>query len=359
LFTGSAWGTWRDYFIARVPPGAAGPAEAERVLGAVNATAFFPTRYETVLGERPGGVTLEPATPVVVEGQLIIGGPGAGRGQFSVPAGISLDAQRNLYVADSQNHRIQKFDAEGEFLGVWGAFGGGEGQFNEPWGVAVDSDGNIYVADTWNHRIQKFDADFQFVGAWGGPFVEVGDREPEPLELFGPRDITVDGEGNLWVTDTGNKRVLKFSPDGEVMGAFGREGDGRGEFREPVGIDAGPAGDIYVADAWNRRIQRFDSDFNYLGEFAVETWGSQEVTAKPYLTVLDNGDVIAGDPANGNVLIYSGDGELLATWGLPAGPGGLGGRPVGIVAVAGTEVFVSDGAASEVRRLPISTIMSP
>ena len=359
LFTGSGWGTWRDYFISRIPPGAAGSADAERVLGALNATAFFPTSYQTALGERPGGEPLEPATPVVIEGQLIIGGPGAGRGQFAAPAGLSLDAQGNLYVADSQNHRIQKFDAEGQFLGVWGITGGGEGQFNEPWALTVDRDGNIYVADTWNHRIQKFDADFQFVEAWGRPFLDVGSREPEPLELFGPRDIAIDDEGNLWVTDTGNKRLLKFSADGDVLGVFGREGKGPGEFREPVGIDVGPTGDIYVADAWNRRVQRFDSDFNYLGEFAVETWGSEDVTAKPYISVLDSGNVIASDPANGNVLVYSGDGELLATWPLPAGPGGFGGRPVGIVADGGTEVFVSDGAANEVRRLPISTIMGP
>lgn len=356
LFTGSGWDTWLDYFISRVPPGAEGPADAEQVLGSSNATAFFPTDYGTALGG-PAGDGAEPATPVTVDGQLIIGGTGVGRGQFSQPAGLALDAEGNLYVADGQNHRIQKFDSEGRFLAAWGASGGEEGQFNEPWGVAVDEDGNVYVADTWNHRIQKFNSDLEFVTAWGEPFTAVGEREPEPVELFGPRDIAVDGEGNLWVTDTGNKRVLKFSDDGEPLGAFGQEGRDPGEFREPVGIAVGPDGDVYVADTWNRRVQRFDSDFNYLSEVAVSTWGSEEVTAKPYLAVLANGDIVASDPVNGDVLVFSGEGELLATWPLPTGPDDIGARPLGIVAADETGIFVSDAVANEVRRVPISTIM--
>jgi streptogramin lyase len=151
--------------------------------------------------------------------------------------------------------------------------------------------------------------------------------------------------------------VLKFSPDGDVLGAFGREGTAPGEFREPVGIAVGPDGNIYVADAWNQRIQRFDSDFNYLGEIAVPTWGSEEVTAKPYLSFMSNGDIVASDPANGTILLYSGEGELLGSWQLPELPGGIAGRPVGIVVSSQGDVYVSDAAGNEVRRLPISTIM--
>jgi uncharacterized protein (TIGR03663 family) len=356
LFTGDGWGTWRRYFVSRVPPGATGPADSEQVLGSVNATAFFPIDYEAAIGQEPVEPT-PPATPRVEDDQIIIGGTGRARGQFTAPAGLALDGEGNLFVADSQNHRIQKFDSEGQFLDVWGTAGGGEGQFNEPWGIAVDGEGNIYVADTWNHRIQKFDANLEFVTTWGGPFLDVGAREPEPLELFGPRDIAIDGEGSVWVTDTGNKRVLKFSPDGDVLGAFGREGTAPGEFREPVGIAVGPDGNIYVADAWNQRIQRFDSEFNYLGEIAVPTWGSEEVTAKPYLSLMSNGDIVASDPANGTILLYSGEGELLGSWQLPELPGGIAGRPVGIVVSSQGDVYVSDAAGNEVRRLPISTIM--
>ena len=60
------------------------------------------------------------------------------------------------YVADGENHRIQKFDGTGSFLTKWGSMGSGDGQFNLPRGVAVDGSGNVYVADQNNSRIQKF-----------------------------------------------------------------------------------------------------------------------------------------------------------------------------------------------------------
>jgi tripartite motif-containing protein 71 len=62
-------------------------------------------------------------------------------------------------VLDTQNHRVQMFDASRNFVKEFGTSGAGPGQFNEPWGIAVAPDGTVYVADTWNHRIEKFDRD--------------------------------------------------------------------------------------------------------------------------------------------------------------------------------------------------------
>ena len=67
-----------------------------------------------------------------------------------------MDSSGNVYVADTDNNRIQKFSSSGVFLAKWGSSGSGDGQFNNPWGIAVDSSGNVYVADTGNNRIQKF-----------------------------------------------------------------------------------------------------------------------------------------------------------------------------------------------------------
>ena len=72
-----------------------------------------------------------------------------------------------LYVADTNSHRIQKFDSSGNFILKWGSFGNGNGQFNAPEGITRDSANNIYIADTQNHRIQKFDSSGNFILKWG------------------------------------------------------------------------------------------------------------------------------------------------------------------------------------------------
>ena len=78
-----------------------------------------------------------------------------------------MDSAGNVYVADADNNRIQKFTKEGVFLAKWGTYGTGDGQFYDPKGVAVDSAGNVYVADAYNNRIQKFTEDGVFLTKWG------------------------------------------------------------------------------------------------------------------------------------------------------------------------------------------------
>src|SRR5213592_803022 len=92
---------------------------------------------------------------------------GTGNGELRSPWGVATDGSGNVYVADSGNHRIQKFDANGTFLTAWGSPGSGDGQFRGPEGVATDASGHVYVTDYYGGRIQKFDANGTFLTAWG------------------------------------------------------------------------------------------------------------------------------------------------------------------------------------------------
>ena len=85
------------------------------------------------------------------------------------------------------------------------------GTFYEPWGIEVAPDGSVYVADTWNHRIQNFTAEGKFIKMWG----YFGQAE-SPDAFWGPRDLAIDADGNVYVTDTGNKRIVIFDSDGEL-----------------------------------------------------------------------------------------------------------------------------------------------
>ena len=83
---------------------------------------------------------------------------GIGDGEFGRPRDLAIDSHGNIWVADTNNHRIQKFDSSGGFLTKWGSTGFGNGQFRSPYGVAVDKEGDVYVADSANSCIRRIEA---------------------------------------------------------------------------------------------------------------------------------------------------------------------------------------------------------
>ena len=97
------------------------------------------------------------------------GSLGSGDGEFNTPSGVAVDGSGNVYVADRQNARIQKFDSNGGFITKWGSPGSGNGEFSNLFGIAVDGSGNVYVTDPGNDRIQKFDSNGGFITKWGSP----------------------------------------------------------------------------------------------------------------------------------------------------------------------------------------------
>jgi len=215
---------------------------------------------------------------------LIWGTEGSGDGQFFFreqvdhAAGITVDGVGNVYVADFNNHRIQKFDANGTFLGKWGAQGAGDGQFNFPTGIVTDVQGNVYVADSGNDRIQKFDKTGMYVGKWGRHGTGTG-------QFWGPNGVTVDGKGNVLVVDSTNNRIQEFDANGTFLAAWGSGGTGNGQFNLPFGIAVDSQGRIYVTDNRNSRIQRFDSNGAFLDTLDV---GSRVTLAFPAGIAIDS-----------------------------------------------------------------------
>ena len=255
-------------------------------------------------------------------------GQGSAPGQLDRPRNMAVDSQGSIYVADSGNHRIQVFGPDGEFIRQWGSvcklydegqegcqnLPDAEGQFNEPWGVAVDDEGYVYVSDTWNHRVQKFTSDGTFVTMWG-TFATTGGDLTSPGTFWGPREVLVGQDGNIYVMDTGNKRVEKFAPDGTFIQQFGGAGVVEGRFDEPVGLAQDRDGNFYVADTWNMRVQKFDSNFDYLGQWPIRGWGSNSVVNKPYLTVDGENTVYVSDPEMFRILVFDTNGLFKATFG--------------------------------------------
>jgi uncharacterized protein (TIGR03663 family) len=245
----------------------------------------------------------------------VLGNAGVGEGQFSAPRAIAIGPDGLLYVADSGNNRIQVLDAQGNFVRSWGSAGTGVGQFQEPWGIAVSDAGRVYVADTWNHRIQVFDQEGNFISTWGHFVDTKGEPDAEPGVFWGPRDIALDAEGNVYVTDTGNKRIQEFTPDGQFIAQWGGGGVALGRFEEPTSITFGPDGNVYVADTWNRRVQKFSPDFTPIAEWPIQSWESESPANKPYLRVDSQGNVYVGDPERYRILVFDSQGKFVMTFG--------------------------------------------
>ena len=251
---------------------------------------------------------------------IVVGQLGNAAGQFSSPRSVAVAPDGSLYIADTANHRIQHLSADGTVLQVWGKYANaaeGEapaGTFNEPWGVAVAPDGTVYVADTWNHRVQHFSADGKSLGMFGS----FGQAE-SPSAFWGPRAVAVDGQGRVYVADTGNKRVLVFTADGQPVGQIGSPGYASGQLDEPVGVAVGADGRVFVADTWNQRVQVFEEGdpgvFLPAAEWSVDAWFGQSLDNKPYLAVSRTGEVCISDPEGYRILCFNQDGEFLRGWG--------------------------------------------
>jgi predicted membrane-bound mannosyltransferase/DNA-binding beta-propeller fold protein YncE len=322
---------------------------SETNIGSVDGVAFFPNDL-SAFDYQPGPAAPPREPTRLADRRIVLGAQGvagSAGGEFSQPAGMFAAREGNLWVADGRNHRIQKFDREGNFVDAFGRSGTGPGTFQEPWSVAVDSEGFIYVADTWNHRIQKFSPDLQLVASWGRPAVTAS---PGPLELFGPRDIAVAADGTLWVADTGNERILQYSRDGEPLASYGSEGSAAGQFAEPVGLTVDAAGNILVADTWNARIQRLSPGLEPSGAFSVG-WSSKNVLDKPYLAVLADGRILTSVPESGNLLLLDSEGNRVGAWKpLPDS------MPVGVVALPGGGFAFSDIRRNEVQIVPANLV---
>jgi DNA-binding beta-propeller fold protein YncE len=282
-----------------------------------------------------------------------IGTPGSSNGQLMNPKNVAIDPQGSIYVADSDNGRIEKFDSKGEFVRAWGTKSppnaiGPQSTFSELWGIAVDKNSNVYVADTWNHRIQKFDKDGKFLTMWGTNGDTHGIAQGNPLQFYGPRSIAIDKQGNVLVTDTGNKRVLKFSPNGEPIDQYGGVGADPGQFLEEVGIAVDKDGNIYVADTWNQRIQKFDANFNFVSQWLVEAWDSQSVVNKPYIAVDPDGNVFITDPELSRIIKFSNEGKLLAVFGSRGSDLSSFNLPIGLAFDAQGNLYVADSGNNRI-----------
>jgi DNA-binding beta-propeller fold protein YncE len=271
-----------------------------------------------------------------------------GRPALVDPKNVAVGTDGRVYVVEGRASRVTVLNGDGSFSASWGTPGAGDGQFQEPWGIAVAPDGNVYVADTWNHRIQYFDSSGKFLGKWGRLADAKGRTDTEQGAFWGPRSIAISPGGEVFVTDTGNKRVQVFDLQGNFKRMFGGEGTAPGQFREQVGITIDAQGNLWVADTWNGRIQKVDPNGQPLLQVPVPPgWESQNVTNKPYLAVDLQGRVYASFPEQGRLVVFGPDGSQVKD--IPLANS----SPVGVAASPDGRIMAADARGNIVYALPV------
>jgi hypothetical protein len=289
------------------------------------------------------------------------GSVGTGNGNFTLPSRAATDSAGNVYASDTGNHRIQKFNSSGTFITKWGATflglpvsGTGDGEFNLPAGVATDSSSNVYVADTTNNRVQKFNSTGGFLTKWGTSGSGNG-------QFTLPQGIATDSSDNVYVADTGNNRIQKFSSTGAFITAWGSAGSGDGQFNAPSGVAVDSSGSVYVADAGNNRIQKFSSSGTFITEWGSAGAGNGQFGATTTLDVAtgSHDNVIVADSGNNRIQKFRPSGTFITTWGsLGAGTSQFNG-PSGVAVASTDHVYVVDRANNRIQKFHETDTTTP
>ena len=210
------------------------------------------------------------------------GRSGDADGEFIWPAGITLDAQDQVYITDEWLNRICIFDRAGNLLQQWGQPGSAAGELDGPSGIICAPDGSLYIVDSRNHRVQQFTPDGLYLAQFGSPGSANG-------QFNAPWGLAQDADRCLYIADCNNHRVQKFTPDGQYLTQFGSYGHGRGELNHPSDVAVDADGDVYVCDWGNDRVQAYDAAGKFFTSFVGD---ARQLTAWSQMIVQTNPEAV-------------------------------------------------------------------
>jgi len=249
---------------------------------------------------------------------------------LSLPTDVAVDNKGNLYVVDSGNDRVVILDPSGRSLGSLGADGTGDHELNGPVGIDITPTGAVYVADRGNHRLVQY-------------LPNGTEHRAIPLTVNGdavePVDVAVAYGGmELFVTASGQHRVLVYASDGTFLRDWGGEGSELGEFRYPATLTLFDDM-VYIVDVLNARVQVFDRNGNSLRSFGKLGAGAGTFFRPKGIAVDASGRIYVTDSYLGVVQQFSGDGSFLSVLGQQ-GVATQFDNPVGLVAREGRLLIV-------------------
>eukprot|EP01114_Cavostelium_apophysatum_P014823 TRINITY_DN3935_c0_g1_i1.p1 TRINITY_DN3935_c0_g1~~TRINITY_DN3935_c0_g1_i1.p1 ORF type:complete len:865 (+),score=193.23 TRINITY_DN3935_c0_g1_i1:94-2688(+) len=263
------------------------------------------------------------------------GSHGSDDGNFRNPTDMAVNARGDIFVADTDNHRIQIFNSCGTFLNSFGSKGNGDGQLSAPSGITVNHNDEIVVADNNNHRVQIFAPDGRFVRKFGSKGSGEG-------QFNYPVAVAINSRGYIIVSDRDNDRVQIFTPEGKFVRSFGSEGSGDGQFKSPFGLTVLPNDKIAVADKSNHRIQVFDRNGTFLRKFGSQGKEPGKLNKPTGVAVDSAGNFIITERENHRIQVFNPIGSPIHLFGSYGTAPGEFSCPHNVVLNENGQVLVAD-----------------
>jgi uncharacterized protein (TIGR03437 family) len=305
------------------------------------------------------------------------GGPATSAG-LHTPIGVALDSSGSVWIADFGNRRVRRVLPNGFISTVAGNYI--SDALQTPAAIALDSAGTLYIADRANNVVKRLPVNGVLgVFAGNGNTGDSGDGGPAiQAQMHGPNGLTLDGFGNVIVSDTGNSRVRKIKPDGNIAAFAGINVQGYAgnysnaldaQFTAPTGLCTGPGGVVYITDSGNHMLRRVsvDGTISAVAGIGFEGYtgdGGSALLARlklPRGCAADAaGNVYIADSGNHAIRMVSPDGNIATIAGSgKAGLAGDGGpaaqalldTPYAVAVDAKGNVYVADTGNDRIRRL--------
>lgn len=230
------------------------------------------------------------------------GGTGNAAGEFREPSALDFSGDGRLFVCDRGNNRIQVFSDRGKYLDDIGGFGWQKEQFDAPQDIWARSTINIWVADYNNQRVQRLDKDLNFLGS-----LESNSAEDERFQFREVLSAAYSAQGDLFLLDNGERKVVKFNPRRNAELAFGYYESGEGELQDPRQVELTARQHVLVTDAGLPGLVEFD----YFGTF-IRSISHPHFKQPAGLAVDGQGRIWIADPGAKTVFVLDERGAVLA-----------------------------------------------
>ena len=276
-------------------------------------------------------------------------------GEFNYPLGLMVDTDNKIFVVDSLNSRIQKFDSSGKFILSWGGpyASSDQGKFYHPSGIAKDNEGNIYIADTKNYRVEKFDSSGNYILKWGDG--ATGAHGPGIFDS--PTDVSVDVFNNVYVKDANG--VQKFNSVGDYLYEIDRRLD------PTLGIATDSFGNLLIlgwGDHDQATLEKYDATGNFINEWdlgwSFDIWNSLYYENSG-ITIDREGFIYITDIVNDRIVKLDQNGNYISEWGKRGSNLGEFLMPTKIAVDNNGSIYVADSGNHRIQKFSKVTDQVP